>query len=125
MVRIFLILLITTVNLYCQTRDEIYKIGLHNYGTTYSYNIDVLTLSGENIYYLSNQEYLSKKLMKKNVIFNYRTHQGIYEREGDTLHLKENESGKKMSFIFLSKNKLVRLIEGREKSKYIWKKVDY
>lgn len=122
---IITVALFLSSNLFGQAKDKIYRIEGHNYSTNYSYDVNLLVLNGDNnSYELINQEYLSKRLKRKNVIFRFIRRKGTYVVKGDTLYLKEKQSGKENMFYFLSKKKLVKLIEGKEKSKYIWRKVD-
>ena len=123
--RIILLTLFTTVSLFGQVKDNIYRIEGHNNSTVYSYSVDVLSLSTDGTYEWINQEAFSKKLMRQNVIFNYKRSTGTYVKKGNILYLTEKENGRKYSFSFLSENKLVRLIDDKEKSKHIWKKVKY
>lgn len=109
-----------------QRKEEIFKIEGHNYSTTYSYDVDLLILnSNDNSYRFINQSYISKKMMRKNVVFDFNITEGTYIKDDDKLFLKEKNTEKELIFSFLTKNKLVRLIEGKEKSKVIWKKIIY
>lgn len=111
---------------FSQKKEEIFKREGHNYSTTYSYDVDLLILNpDDNSYRFINQSYISKKMMRKNVIFDFDITEGTYLKDKDKLLLKEKNTEKELVFSFLSKNKLVRLVENNEKSKVIWKKVIY
>lgn len=118
---IILTFILISVRSFSQIKNRIYKTEGHNNSTTYSYFVNTLSLDNDMKYVMTIQEYLSKKLMKKNIVNNFTKLRGSYIKKGDTLILIE----KKESFLYIKKNKLMKLIDGKYKTKYFWGKINH
>lgn len=119
----YILFLFISINIFGQGKDKVYRIEGHNYSSTYSYDVNILTLGNDSTYTISYQQYSSKKNMKKNIIIHLNIDKGTYKIRDNKLYLYEQKSKKEyLIFLFLEK-KLIKLFQGKEKSKIIWRKI--
>jgi hypothetical protein len=101
-----------SIHLFAQDRsDVIYRIEGKTESPVFTpYNVSVLTLKKDGDYHIKHQEYLSKKMMKKNILLNLKIEKGTWEKSNDTIHLKENNAKKSVKFFIKNKNKIALVV---------------